>query len=790
MKKLFLILIGVFFLSFVSAVSVYDNFNDNALDNSIWTNATQISSGGTASINETNGNLSMGVDLSSASDTARVNLTTTRDFISPINWSVTDMDITPFGGADKWTFCGVRIGEIDVVVSNKTMSTFGNYSNGAWGIYTSGGNTFVTNNTATLRTIPSVLTGKVTFTCLAESGAGGGVASMNQTIDNFLMNPESVTLISPSNDTSILNRTTYFIANHSSEAALVNTTFNLWWNNGSYYNTTFFSIIGSTNTTNLSIGLGIGNYLWGHRTCDSSVTCTTTSNFSLNESAYINEINTFNSSTYETGVESFILNITTNSGTSTAVLVYNGTSYSVSNSGTSTNPYFLKTLDIATVSNSTNKTFYWNVTTDATTTRTSTQTQQIDSIDFALCNSSVTAKYINFTFKDESNLAFINATIPTSTFSYWLGTGTINKTLTFSNTTANLNYTFCFTPAAKSVNVDSRIQYASSGYPQRTYDPSVVLLSNTTTSTTLYLLATADGLYVTFQVINQAEQALSDVEVTATRVVDSVQVGNGLTDAAGTITFWLNPDFSHTLVFEKDGYDTFTTVITPTQSSYTITLGGATTSTQDYNKGVSYFLNPATDFLDNYSLYSFNLTLNSEFWDLQKFGFDLFYGNDTLIGSNSSTATRGGVVSLFGLNSSSDQTTIYMNYYYLINGNYTNLTRVWIIQPTYGRTFSIWNFFQDLGTYIDAGFFGFDNFGKLLLSFVVIVLVAGGLSYNYGLRSEAAVMGIVFGMVFLLDVGLGFIPRIEVAGIRAVPNFLTIVTFIILMAFIIKEERT
>jgi len=71
--------------------------------------------------------------------------------------------------------------------------------------------------------------------------------------------------------------------------------------------------------------------------------------------------------------------------------------------------------------------------------------------------------------------------LPTSTFNYWLGDGSVNKTLTFINNTANPSYPFCSIPLDKSLNVDMVVQYKNTtSYPQRTYDPPVQILTNTT----------------------------------------------------------------------------------------------------------------------------------------------------------------------------------------------------------------------------------------------------------------------------------------------------------------------
>ena len=61
----------------------------------------------------------------------------------------------------------------------------------------------------------------------------------------------------------------------------------------------------------------------------------------------------------------------------------------------------------------------------------------------------------------------------------------------------------------------------------------------------------------------------------------------------GSITFWLNPDFAHSLAFEKNGYEPFYLAQFPTQATYTITLGTSTSSSiNDYIRGITYTILP------------------------------------------------------------------------------------------------------------------------------------------------------------------------------------------------------
>jgi hypothetical protein len=434
----------------------------------------------------------------------------------------------------------------------------------------------------------------------------------------------------------------------------------------------------------------------------------------------------------------------------------------------------------------------WSIlVTDNLSVETTSQNRSLTTgnFSFGLCNATLTVPYLNLTFKDEGNLSVINASIPTSTFLYNVLGQSVTKTLSFINTTENPSYAFCATPGNMNLEIDSLIQYKQgSAYPQRVFSQTGATLTNTTTNLTLYLLGVSDGLFVTFQVLNVAEQPIDGVSINATRILEGSDtlVSQGTTDAAGSVTFWLNPDFLHTITFSKTGLDTETLSVFPTQTAYTVSMGGETVTEPDQTRGVSLVVQPTLSFLFNDTTYNFNYTISSTYWNLDEFGYTLIYSNGTTIDTQSSTASSGGVLNTNAntLNSS----WIRMDYYYLINETYTNATRIWYIQNTEGTEYSISNFFERLIIYIDAGMFGFDNFGKALISFLILVLVAGGLSFRYGINSEVAIMGIIFGLVLVLDVGLGLIPNPQLATQAGLENIVTIITGIILFGFLAKEE--
>ena len=327
-------------------------------------------------------------------------------------------------------------------------------------------------------------------------------------------------------------------------------------------------------------------------------------------------------------------------------------------------------------------------------------------------------------------------------------------------------------------------------YPQRIWQPSTQIYNQSVVEKILYLLSSTDGLYVTFQIINSAEQAISGVDVNGTRVIsgDIVTVAQGTTDSAGAVTFWLNPDFSHTFSFFKTGYTLLSEALTPTQSSYTITLGGTSSVSNDTQQGTLITTSPTSDFLNQNTNYNFSYTISSSYWSLDNFTMSLNYDNGTNIGTNTSTSSVGGTVSLNNINTT-EASYIYLNITYSANGTLvTPNPRLFIVQNITGQSYSINHLFADFAVYSNSNFLGLDNFGKSLFSALFIFLIVGGIGYRYGLNSQAALMGILFGVVFFLDVALNFIPEISVAGITATNHFLTIITFFILIAMLLREE--
>lgn len=500
---------------------------------------------------------------------------------------------------------------------------------------------------------------------------------------------------------------------------------------------------------------------------------------------------TYSESTFETQQETFSVNVTTSS-TPTAKFIYNGTQTTATAVYDGTNYIISKTIDIPIGVGDND--FYFNITLGGDEIKLDNSTQEVNLTFFTPTNATYATQFLNISFKDENSLEPINMTIPFSEFVYYLGSGSVNKTMNFVNTSENYNYLFSGTTGSLPLKVLPVVQYRKvDDYPQRIWEPEVRTYNSTLTNQVLYSLSSVSGIFVTYQVLTAGESPIENVEVTSTRQVSgtTVQVGAGLTDSSGLITFWMNPDFQHSTSFNKEGFTEYIFSHFPTQTAYTITLGDQVEPDADCGQGILQTVRPSQDFLFRNTEYDFNYTISSSYHNLTNFQITLTNQNGTVLGTTGSSTSTGGTLSINNINTTTS-TSIIMTYLYEVDNEDCSQVvneRVWITQATEGTEFSIWQLVQDADTYISVGLFGFDNFGKTLISFVVIVLMVGGISKRYGIASEGAVMGMLFGVVFLLDVGLGFIPAVNVGTIASIEHFFTYITFIMLLGVIIREER-
>ena len=767
----------------------YDNFNDASINWSLWVNNSN------RYWSETGGKLIYYQGVSNCGDNVYGNSTN----VFPNLYSIKNVTIRSrvyctAGGPGGTSFSILYFygGEIKGFTCNPGQ-TFDDTS--TWTIIRNESTTtqqfLVYNDSVFSHTITGTPTSNGILMYTASNCNNGATGQIEldyvyYTIGNTSMN---ITLHSPTSLVYYANVTFNITAN-----VTVNTLQNIsLYIDGIYNNSK--DISGTQNTTQFYTPVPVGTHNWSVYVCDSDANCKYSNMQSFYANPFLENSNTYNATTYEIFTEGFILNMTYDSSTytsSSASLIYNGVSYTGTKIGTGNTVLFTRSVTIPTITSPTNYSFYWNISlTNSTATtyyNSTTYNQSISRVIFSRCNSTNTISYLNFSFKDESTNSAMTAFVDSSTFIYWIGDSSVNKTYTFVNTTAvNSSYAFCFTPGFKPITMNVEFKYSNTSYPQRTWAYTSQSFTNSTTQKTLYLLGSTVGQYVAFQVVDVASAALSGVTVTATKVIAGVStlVEQGTTGADGLVTFWLDPNYVHTIVASKSGYGSYTGSITPTQTQYTIQLGGATASVnaQDYFKGISYRIYPTDDYLLNGTTYYFNFSLTSEYWTVTEFGFDLINSTNGILAS-AVLYTNGG--NAYTALNTGNLTWIGMNYYYIINGTRIDMARHgWGVFNEEYKQYSLWKFFDDLKTYSSQGMFGLTANGFALICFFIVLVSTGIFAFKFGIGNPLLVSGFAFIMFLLFDIGL----NLMVNPVGAIPHFLTFLSGIILLIMIIRSMQ-
>ncbi len=595
-------------------------------------------------------------------------------------------------------------------------------------------------------------------------------ASRNITFTNDL----AVTLNAPANQFSSLIETIIFNATGSDETTLQNMSFIL---NGTY-NGTNASVFNNT-LTQFSKTLAAGFYNWTMEVCDNNANCLNATARNVTIAPFTVNVFTFNASSFETANETFTINMTTNGTAPTnANLIYNGTFSSATITNTAGDNYNItKTIDIPLVSGT--KSWLFNFTLGGVPFNTSTQTQIINLTNFTHCVGE-TPVYFNISFKNETVAEPLVSAEIDSDWNFWLGAGSIFKTMTFTNVSENLNYNFCLKSGSnRTLETNVSLTYDNSISEQRSFSRAYTL-TNETTNQTLFLLPTADGIFVTFQTVTVAEQIISGVVTNVTKSGNLIAAGT--TDDAGLIQYFLDPDTTYVFSFFKTGFDIVTKTLKPTQTTFTVIMGSVNPLVEnDTTKGISYTINPLNNVLSNNTITEFNLTFHSSFFSLDSFGFALKNSTGTFFNITTSTTGSGGF--LTRTLDTANNTDIQMEVFWTIDSNQTNVTRTWKVLDTTDEGFSIKTFFDDLTTYLTSGLFGLTSFGLNIIIFLIIMITTGILSMKFSIANPAGLSIMVFAMVLFFDVGLGLITN----PVDAITNFPTIFVGVIFLGFLLKE---
>ena len=528
----------------------------------------------------------------------------------------------------------------------------------------------------------------------------------------------------PVNDTQLKINQVNFSSNFTvNKGGFVfkNSTYYVSFSNGTLFNKTLVTV-GTSNFTSLNIsGFTPDNYFWNVFACAENLTGTrcvwgdNEINRTISASSTINSF-TFNTTTFETAIENYQVNITTFAGgtPTNANFIYDGVSSSASVAASGSN-FLISSIDsniIALTSLNTNRTFNFTWQLNGVTEVSNNTNQTVFPILFDLCNSTLTTRYINVSYKNETlNQERVNATID-STWVHFLGDGSINKTLTFINSTEGIEHGFCFSPPDRKLFANVVLLYNNAESQQRTFIDSLTL-TNTTAQKILFLLPTRLGIFATFRTEDTVSNTIRLVNAVITRTLGGaeINVASGLTDDSGIAVFFLNPDVSYMGTFSKTGFTTnqFTFVpITDTRIVIMGTVGGEVNGTQ-ITLGTTYDILPKNQTLNN----------NTDV----TFGFNVTSGQDITLISMNITNSSGGQL---GFQSNAGQgfisqvintgnLTKIIGRYEIQTANETiKIVKLWIVGTEFEGDYSL---FKQMKLFLD---YEFSDFIRLLIVIAVI----------------------------------------------------------------------
>ena len=557
-----------------------------------------------------------------------------------------------------------------------------------------------------------------------------------------LYNVPSVTLNNPIDNYNTTNRSITFNCSAIIGGSDNITNISLYHNGSGAWelNQTNSTSRTSNSTTTFDATFDFESIKWNCYACGNNSNCSWGgNNWTFNTKEVIVDSQTYNSTTWETDTEDFIINVSGGGLALTANLWYSGTSYAGTKTGTDYEAIFTRTLNIPT--GVANRSFYWEISSGGTPYINYTEQNQTINITLLdLCNTTLTVPYINFTFIDEGNDTATNGSIDITSWDYYLGSGVYNKTLIFSNVTVNPSYGFCLNPdvAHKTLHHSTVVQYYGTGYPQRrwTYNAD---LTNSTLNQALYLLGSADGIYSIYQVQTSSGSAIPGVIVQVERQFTGTWtlVEQGTTDAAGAVTFWLNPDYDHRFTFTKLGYTSVQETLRPSSSTYTVVMATSGEENATYNssmEGIRWSIRPNPGMLNPNTNYTFEFNVTSEINSLTECKMELLDENNTVLSTTTDCAATGGNLSV------SFNTTTLPN----LRGKYSlnigegyfvvDADAFWgIMETDFPERGTIKEFFSHLR---DLDEFGDDEgraeFSRIIMFFLILVVVLGIMTKTTG----------------------------------------------------------
>lgn len=588
----------------------------------------------------------------------------------------------------------------------------------------------------------------------------------------------SVNAVAPPSGFNSTNIYLNFTCNSTSINGLSNLTFNLFNGAGGLVQNTTHNVLGLFNSSNFSSTLASGNYSWDCIAIDSNnVSLLSQTNLlNVNVSSNFNvTLGPYNQNAIEFTNQNFSATLdlgNTSFATITPTFNYAGTVYTTGSGIVSSGKNYNISLNlpIQPVQWNASNQFFWNFSINYLgenfSLRSDYTNQTFYQSLFNICdNSNFTNNIFNITFKDEATNLYINGSIDSSQWSWDNGV----RSLSYSNLVNNFNYSFCIYPTFNpSLQLSNTMQYSSTQpapnptYPARKYSFDNVTYNNISNGNiTLYLLSSTQGIYTTFQIITVGNAVIPGAHVIASRVIGGVPViiSSGDTDSSGTISMFLDSNFAYTITVSKDGFDTATNTVTPTQPLYTITL----TSTNgvsgifytDALQGLRYTKFPASGPLST-GVYNFSLSIITGTNPIQNCTMEILNSSGTIFGSATGCNSTGGTIS--AIVNFTNISLLLGNYYVDINGSRYVIEgdARWVNLDTSDSAFSD-SMLIGLNQTIDSPMWGTNpqtaDFSKIVFFFLMMAILVAVINFytGYDTAYPGAILYLVTGIVLILS---------------------------------------
>jgi len=273
----------------------------------------------------------------------------------------------------------------------------------------------------------------------------------------------------------------------------------------------------------------------------------------------------------------------------------------------------------------------------------------------------------------------------------------------------------------------------------------------------LYLLSSADGIYSTLQFLDAGTNSpISGVAVTAEREISGTYtlVAQGLTDAAGSITFWVNPDYEHRISATKTGYAPVQVTITPTQTSYTVFMGtSANVTIPGYRyKNIRYITYPGSGRLEPNTDYTFGFNVTATDGNLISCKIEIRNLSSSVVATSSTgCGAYGGNISVT-YNVGTDSKLF--GYYYIDIGNGLELFKAndaWFVEyHNVTSTGGLIGFFEALRDLPEWGeTHNRQEFSMIVFFFFMMIFMIGIFTFfsGYDLSSPGAALILVWGFI-------------------------------------------